>query len=54
MLVMNNCNYEFSFVIIVHYVETEQIELKVKSASNWSKGYEVVTLYLLVEWKIEH
>jgi len=38
MLVMNNCNCGFSFVINVHYLETEQIELKVKSAS---KGYEV-------------
>jgi len=28
-------------VIIVHYVETEQNELKVKSASKWSNGYEV-------------
>jgi len=41
MLVINNCNFEISFVIIVHYVETEQIELKVKSASKRSKGYEV-------------
>jgi len=41
MLVMNNCNCEFSFVIIAHYVETEQIELKVKSANKRSKGYEV-------------
>jgi len=41
MLNMNNCNCEFSFVIIVHYIETEQIELKVKSASKRSKGYEV-------------
>jgi len=39
MLFMNNCNCEFSFVIIVHYVETEQIELKVKSAS---KDYDVI------------
>jgi len=38
MLDMNDCNCEFSFVLIVHYVETEKIELKVKSAN---KGYEV-------------
>jgi len=30
MLVMNNCKCEFSIVIIVHYVETEQVK---KSAS---------------------
>jgi len=41
MLFMSNCNCEFSFAIIVQYVETEQITLKVKSASNWSKGFEV-------------
>jgi len=41
MLVINNCNCEFSFVIIVHYIETEQIELKVKSESKRSKGYEI-------------
>jgi len=40
MLVINNRNCEFSFVIIVHYDETEQIELKVKSASNWRKDFE--------------
>jgi len=28
MLVINKLNYKFSFVIIVHYEETEQIELK--------------------------
>jgi len=28
-------------VIIIHYVETEQIDLKVKSASKWIKGYAV-------------
>jgi len=39
MLIINNCNCEFSFVIIVHYDETEQIELKMKSASEWSKGF---------------
>jgi len=31
VLAINNCNCEFSFVIIVHYEETEQIELKVKT-----------------------
>jgi len=41
LIVMNNCNCEFSFVIIVHYVETEQIELKVKTVRNQSKGHEV-------------
>jgi len=54
MLVMNNCNCEFSFVIIVQYVETEQIELNVKLTSKRSKGFEVsfsfqCYLYLLVE-----
>jgi len=28
-------------VIIVHYDENEQIEFKVKSASKWSKGFDV-------------
>jgi len=28
-------------VIIVHYDETQLIELKVKSASKWSKGFDV-------------
>jgi len=42
MFVINNCNYcEFSFVIIVRYDDTEQIELKVKLASKWNKGIEV-------------
>jgi len=41
MLVINNCKGEFWFVITVHYDETKQIELKVKSASKWSKGFEV-------------